>query len=123
MKIVDYDPRIHPKAWRGKTNFVDKNNVVVGFDTNQNCCEDFGWYISESEDFDTAKDSNLGDVNYCHDYVFDKSYRGVGDGLFRLTAEGQPDLFLHLYNHHNGYYAHGFDMTDSDGTQISSGSL
>lgn len=29
---------------------------------------------------------------------------------FKLTALGKPDLFLHLYNAHNGYYGHGFEV-------------
>jgi hypothetical protein len=28
-----------------KINFVDKNNVFVGFDYSSNCCERFGYYI------------------------------------------------------------------------------
>ena len=30
-----------------KINFVDANNVFVGFDNIQSCCEDFGWYYSK----------------------------------------------------------------------------
>jgi hypothetical protein len=29
---------------------------------------------------------------------------------FRLVAEGKPDLYLHLFNSHNGYYSHGFNV-------------
>lgn len=34
------------RAWEGKVNFVDHNNVVLGFDNSQYCCECFGWFFS-----------------------------------------------------------------------------
>lgn len=37
MKIFDKD---------GKVNFVDENNVIVGYDTNQHCSEHAGWFIA-----------------------------------------------------------------------------
>ena len=30
----------------GKTNFVDDRNLVVGYSTERDCCEDFGWFIT-----------------------------------------------------------------------------
>ena len=35
MKVFDRD---------GKINFVDKNNVVLGYDMNQDCCENANWF-------------------------------------------------------------------------------
>ena len=37
MKVFDRD---------GKVNFVDENNVILGYDMNQNCCEDADWFIT-----------------------------------------------------------------------------
>jgi hypothetical protein len=34
---------------------------------------------------------------------------------FRLLGEGGRELYLVLYNAHNGYYAHGFTMESPDG--------
>lgn len=31
----------------GKYNFVDENNVLVGYSSDGNCCEEFGFVISE----------------------------------------------------------------------------
>ena len=31
-----------------KTNFVDENNVLVGFDTEEQCYEDFGYVLTET---------------------------------------------------------------------------
>ena len=29
-----------------KINFIDENNVFVGYDLGQNCCENASWFIS-----------------------------------------------------------------------------
>jgi len=42
----------------GKVNFVDKNNVLVGYDMNSSCCEEFGWYIRDEITL-TLPESNL----------------------------------------------------------------
>lgn len=97
--------------WTTKLNFVDENNVLVGYDYEQNCCEDFGWYISELEvDGRSINQSNEQDLV---DYVFDSTFCNYIENLteevvFKLIAKDKPDLYLHLYNYHNGYYAHGF---------------
>ena len=104
----------------GKHNFVDVNNVVVGYDAEQHCCENHGWYLSEQRREDT-NDADTIDHKTMFDYVFDPVFfeeAGVsgpfGEGKlvrFRLTAPGnQPDVFLHLFNVHNGYYSHGFEI-------------
>ena len=33
-------------TWSSKVNFVDENNVVLGYDTDQCCCEHADWFIS-----------------------------------------------------------------------------
>lgn len=50
-----------------------------------------------------------------HGYHVDRT------AVFRLV-NGDNELFLHLFNSHNGYYAHGFDFS-MDGEIIQSGSL
>ena len=115
MKIfegnVGYDPN--------RVNFVDENNVFVGFEIEENCCEDFGWFIAE-EVMQYEWDAVYPDHADVSDYVFDVGFfessnfeeqdnDQLEDGgmvVFRLTADGKPDLFLHLYNSHNGYYSH-----------------
>jgi len=107
----------------GKVNFVDVNNVFVGYDEGQSCCEDAGWFIADTI------------TNYAYDmeemltpreiepYSFDKEFFKYGDSsdldsgamvIFRLVADDLPDMFLHVYNAHNGYYSHGFVFKDGD---------
>lgn len=108
MKYFDKD---------GKYNFVDSNNVLVGYNSGQCCCENADWFISKKEETKTSITEYESEFT---DYIFDTTYfqdvnsPDVYDGgmvRFKLISEGKPDLFLHLYNSHNGYYGHGFTAT------------
>jgi hypothetical protein len=125
-----------PKSiWATKVNFVDDNNVLVGYDFAGSCCETFGWYIhgkvtANREDslFDENIDENSINVSL-REWTFDTAFfdeLSNGDGyvqenvaVFRLVNEDN-ELFLHLYNSHNGYYGHGFDFS-IDGKIIHTG--
>lgn len=115
------------KEYSRKTNFVDINNVFVGFDTHQDCCENAGYFISPTEDNEPKEDEGI--KNGLEDYVFDPDYfvdvvpkqegsdyykySCLEDGgmvRFRLICQDKCDLYLHLYNSHNGYYSHGFEF-------------
>lgn len=102
----------------GKINYVDNNNVIVGYDISHQCCESFDHFLAfdeHAEENDFLIDLELDDYN------FDTSYfKETGDNdeymdgsrvSFLLTAEGCPDIYLILTNYHNGYYSHGFEMT------------
>lgn len=124
MKIFNRD---------GKVNFVDENNVLVGFDYRSCCCEQFGyffsaWFPTRLEDTPDPTDDVLNeyvfDTSFCQEPTI-KSAVEYGDDpaavVFRLT-NGSKELFLTLHNTHNGYYSHGFEM-EVGGTTIHSGSL
>jgi hypothetical protein len=118
-----------------KVNFVDENNVFVGFDADTQCCEQHGWYICKNI---TNKDPNLDNIECVVDdtftlphvnrilegWVFDENffeeitsqkeyYDERNIGVFRLI-QGDQSMYLHLYNQHNGYYSHGFTMMKGD---------
>ncbi len=98
-----------------KVNFIDANNVFVGYDLGQSCCENADYFFSATipENTESEKCSPPG-----QEYVFDPSYfkensEVMGDGgmvVFRLTSPEKPEIFLCLYNHQNGYYSHGFEV-------------
>ena len=124
MKIFEKDYKI---------NFVDENNVFVGFDYSQCCCEDFGWGIL-TEALTAFGYDNISFVNNAGEkdvekYIFDSTYFKEfypnGDeasaAMFRMV-NGQDEMFLVLYNCHNGYYGHGFNM-NIGGKEIFSGCL
>ena len=122
MKIIE----CNKGSYSASINFVDDNNVLVGFEMDQSCCEDFGWYFefsdgSRTEDCD--KDIDLDGFQF--DSNFHKISRNDYDyeqsATFRLT-NGDEEIELVLYNHHNGYYSHGFKI-EEDGKTIIEGSI
>ena len=113
-----------------KINFVDDKNVFVGYDSYQCCCEQADWFIADELTLDMLSqgDKELGlegynfDPSYCEAIAHidgEKDYNGNSTNqlyegamvVFKLT-KGKKEKFLHLYNCHNGYYSHGFTLTD-----------
>lgn len=104
MKIFEQD---------GKINFVDDKNVFVGFDFYQCCCEDFGWCLSRTPLSGYNYEMKEGENGICPDgFQFDRGYfmEKSESVEFRLV-KGEEEIFLLLWNSHNGYYGHGFEMT------------
>ena len=33
-------------SYRGRINFVDENNVALGYDYSSSCCENFGYFLN-----------------------------------------------------------------------------
>jgi len=115
----------------GKVNFVDKDNVFVGFDMGHSCCEYFYWHISENKVEKMTEKPKEGEEEEenketpnVEDYDFDTAFfQLIKDSpygetesivIFRLVKENYPDLYLHLCNSHDGYYYHGFEMKIND---------
>lgn len=136
---MKYFPSDKGTIWSTKVNFVDDNNVLVGYDFFGCCCENFGWYISNKPTTDLHDCLFNNDVcdkainESLKDWTFDIEFFNELDAnnqvncdndqraVFRLV-NGDNELFLHLYNIHNGYYSHGFDFS-KDGQIIKNGSL
>lgn len=112
------------KAFPDKVNFVDSNNVILGYCLEQSCCENAFWTISDNPGGNNP--SHKGDDSFMQEieldgYCFDPDYflRKDDEGeeshvaIFRLKdcrfgEPKSPDLYVRLENHHNGYYSHGF---------------
>lgn len=121
MNIVNCD-----KGYSASVNFVDKNNVVLGYDMSSSCCECYGWFISdmictEQIEGDESITNPFKDV--LDKYAFDKSFIQVQHGggnldeggiaVFKLISDdGDKPLYVHLWNCQNGYYGHGFKFAD-----------
>ncbi|MFZ9300928.1 MAG: DUF7448 domain-containing protein [Chitinophagaceae bacterium] len=116
----------------GKTNFVDDNNVFVGYDTEGYCCEYFGYVLTMfipndvDELYSDIKEEILEGYNF--DKKFIKNiltipglYDTGGAKSFRLEKD-KEEVFLTIYNYHNGYYSHGFEFS-CDGEIIEEGIL
>lgn len=118
MEIFDRD---------GKINFVDENDVVLGYDLTTQCCERAGWYLAEEEPAELADNPAAADMSgrpspdlsgwafdpeYCRDLglTFHPDLDDVNAVCFRLV-NGAEQKFLVLFNAQNGHYCHGFSLT------------
>ena len=112
MKIFDRE---------GKINFVDENNVFLGYDMGQCCCERADWYISDIETYG-VRDRDPKESEGLGGWIFDTKYfkkvdcNDLDEGemvRFRIF-KGAEEKFIHLFNCHNGYYGHGFEFMVGD---------
>lgn len=120
MKIIQAEKEYYSNS----INFVDEKNVFVGYDMEQSCCENANWFISNKEENQPMEGNGI--LDKLDLYNFDIKYFVEVEGKldeddmswldsggmvrFKLISEGKSDLFLHLYNSHNGYYGHGFEF-------------
>ena len=131
MKILD-----SYEKYGGHVNFIDDNDVFVGYDIHQDCCEEADWYIVDriipysygwSDDHIPQPDGVPDVCDYSFDLDFFQNVQSdhldAGEMVvFKLVAKDKPDLYLHLYNCHNGYYGHGFEVKHG-GETVRSGTL
>jgi hypothetical protein len=101
-----------------KVNFVDENNVFLGYDIYEMCCEYAGWFIDDVPHSSGEIPSPLPQPKDFPGWVFDTAYFSCvhgdrlddgGMAIFRIV-KGEEEKFVHLFNCHNGYYGHGFDF-------------
>lgn len=109
-------------------NFVDDRNRLVGYEYEQQCCEDFGYvFIKSGPDIDVDEICNSGESGYGRDVSKYKAVESpdlsnayfaeeqplIEDGKFRIEGCAECD-WLVLFNYHNGYYSHGFKFKVGD---------
>jgi hypothetical protein len=123
MKLFE---RTDDTGWGNRLNLIDKNNVFVGYDYEQSCCENFGY------EFRNSNGSVLVESPILDDFYFTKKHEekpilgdyrddGYSSYGFEIT-NGKETLWFVLYNYHNGYYSHGFEFGDN-ATTIAEGAL
>ena len=101
----------------GKVNFVDENNVFLGYDLNQDCCEHADWFVADApqEGQPETEREGITDLNgFAFDTAFFKQvegrdFDGGGMAIFRIV-NGETEKFVHILNLQNGYYGHGFNF-------------
>jgi hypothetical protein len=110
--------------WPGKVNFIDSDNVILGYDLTSSCCEHAFWTINTNAD-GSGEELYRGDEEGNGEYVlegyaFDPEFfmqespdGESGIAIFRLvhwcgSGRERKDLYIRLENHQNGYYSHGF---------------
>lgn len=115
-------------SWDNKVNFIDENNVLLGYDIDQKCCEHAGYIVLDeeptkyktSESSETIEEIN----NRLKGFTFNVEYfktidddSGCCDGnenvVFKAT-NADKSIYILLFNCHNGYYSHGFFFKTND---------
>lgn len=105
--------------WPSKVNYVDASNRVLGFDIMSGCCEVFGHGVFDHIPTDPER-VGAPDIS-AYSFADEKPTdclpdSDAGGGLaFRITAQDKPDLWVCIWNHHNGYYSHGWTFGNLDG--------
>ena len=106
-----------------RMNWIDSNNIFVGFSDEAGCCEEWGGDFYDSLGAN-ARRLDI-DLEVSNNWVFDPSFydanpmieierhSGAICAAFRLV-DGDKEMFLVLWNDHNGYYAHGFEFCNGD---------
>lgn len=99
-------------------NFIDENDIFLGFSLEGQCCEQYGWYISnKSRPFaDDDYEKHLADCLYVKDktclegYTFKpKSFKLANSSAYaKIRHPTKPDLLVVVFNEHNGYYSHSY---------------
>jgi hypothetical protein len=106
-------------------NWVDENNVVLGFRNSSRCCEQFGYrYFTKEPTDDISLKDEEARIDSLDDFVFDTSYCIFlhnsssdcgGYVAFRIVNKNTNEtIYLTIYNHHNGWYSHGFQFKYKD---------
>lgn len=112
-------------SYKGDThesiNFVDDNNVFVGFDFFNQCCENYGYFFSKNIPNDEIPENTENDAEFnLENYNFDTNFFRQDDliATFRLFNKQNIGnvIYLSIYNEHNGYYMHGFVMEENNRT-------
>lgn len=125
-----------PDAWGEKFNFIDENNVVLGFDSSQDCCEHASWYVADHPVLSSEGQDEQGFTDW-EGFVFDPdffveaesltSFDEGGVAVFRIIRTPKRERwnrqvkYLHIFNAHNGYYGHGFTFKVGDETKREGG--
>ena len=106
MRMFEHDEHV---------NFIDSKDRFVGYEFGQCCCELVGWSITRTLPEDGADevpnpiaDFDLAGYDFDPDFFAEIVDAGEGGfAVFRLR-KADDEVYLVIYNHHNGYYSHGF---------------
>lgn len=108
-----------------RVNFVDSENVFVGYEITQKCCEYSNFKISDYHGNFIMNDVLLKIHSGDNNFIFDKTFFEIFDPdedqyenelkyvKFKIYTP-EEEYYLFIYNKHNGYYAHGFEFRDKD---------
>lgn len=116
MKVFHYS---------GSINFIDENDVFLGYVLEQSCNERSNFELSWDRKFkkkieykdvselDSILDGYFFDTNFMLKY-YDSKNTDREYAVFRLKKNGEKNAYIFLSNQHSGYYSHGFSLSQVD---------
>lgn len=123
--------QIYIKHVSGKRNWIDHNNVVFGYEKDQQCCESFGWAVYDPITREKVADDIEG-IPYHFDFTSgaredeepytDIEYPDVLDVVHVTLVHDEDEtkkLIFECWCNHNGYYYHdfSFERNEKEGTK------
>jgi len=109
-KIVEF--KEITSKYDGFAIVTNKQTIKIGIDNEQDCCERWGYFVSEDElDYFIGAqiiDLTITDTELKTGLVkkHDAEYRDEGDIMFVNVNTDKGTLQFAAYNCHNGYYGH-----------------
>lgn len=107
--VFNHRPSVHKWSanYEGIIVTTDQDEIKVGIETGQQCCESSGYVVSE-DSFSDFIGSDLLSVDIVNEALKTTEVRDVYEGFTMFvnfnTSKG---LFqIAAYNNHNGYYGH-----------------
>lgn len=89
---------------------TDKQDIFIGIDNHQDCCEQFGYLTSEDnlKDFVGAQLNNIIKVDKALNSKILEQTNSLDEGsaIFVNLETSNGTLQFTVYNSHNGYYGH-----------------
>lgn len=103
----DREPKRKWNSYEGYLILTADTTVEVGIDNGQNCCENWGYCMSEDNIEDFIGATLLGvQVTPTASDKFDVKSDYSGDTMFVDINTDRGTFQIVLYNEHNGYYGH-----------------
>lgn len=101
------------EEWSQKLNVVDDNNLLVGYDWGQCCCENFDYDFRKTKDDPNSLNEQDLEGWFFLDEIPEEESEGEWDSnnlaFFKIhNPVTEEEGYLVLSNCHNGYYSHGF---------------
>ena len=112
MKLFE---RTSSSGWCNRLNLIDGNNVFVGYDYSQDCCENFGYYFQEADGTKLDQDPNLNNAFFTLNHkdvspLDDDDWNEWFGIAFEIKLQTGEMIWFTIYNDHNGCATHGFDF-------------
>lgn len=96
--------------YNGKSGYnviTDKQTIFVGIANGQNCCENWG-YMMSNDDLDSFSGAELKSIEIVDEALNKETMVDMYDGaaMFVNFETDKGTLQFVAYNEHNGYYSH-----------------